>query len=64
VVTRLSELVDKTQGAAIPLWLHDAVVEQRERIEKELRDEGVSTLHGPNGEQVVIHAEKKTAAAA
>ena len=64
MVTRLSELVEQTQGTAIPMWLHQAVVERREEIEKELREKGVFTLQGPNGEQVVIRAEKKTAAAA
>jgi hypothetical protein len=63
VVTRLSDLVDKTQGAAIPRWLYQAVVEQREAIEKDLREKGQATLQGPNGEQVVIRAEKQTAAA-
>jgi hypothetical protein len=64
MVTRLSDLVERTQGAAIPMWLHHAVVEQRETIEKELREKGQFTLKGPNGEQVVIRAEKQTAAAA
>jgi hypothetical protein len=63
MVTSLSELVDKTQGAAIPKWLHDAVMEQRESIEKELREKGQFTLQGPNGEQVIIRAKKETAAA-
>lgn len=63
MVTTLSELVEKTQGGAIPAWLRNAVLERRDEIAKALNEKGKYILYGQNGEQVIIHAEKRTAAA-
>ena len=63
MVTTLSELVKMTQGTAIPAWLRDAVMENKDEITKALRESGQYTIKGKNGEQVVIRAEKQTVAA-
>lgn len=63
MVTTLSELVEKTQGRAVPSWLRDDIFAKKDEIARALRESGEYTLVGPNGEQVVIQAEKQTVAA-
>lgn len=62
MVTTLSELVEKTQGGAVPEWLREAFAEKRDEIAKALREKGEYTLVGQNGEEVVIQVEKRVAA--
>jgi hypothetical protein len=64
MITTLSKLVEMTQGTAIPAWLRDEVLAKKDEIAKALREKGEYTLVSPNGEQVVIRAEKQTVAAA
>lgn len=64
MVTKLSELVEMTQGTAVPEWLRTEVLQKKDEIAKSLRETGTYTVVGPEGQQVIIHAEKKTAAVA
>lgn len=64
MVTKLSELVETTQGTAVPEWLRTEVFQKRDEISKSLRETGTYTVIGPQGQEVVITAERKTAAAA
>jgi hypothetical protein len=58
MVTTLSKLVEMIQTGAIPAWLRDEVVANKERISRELRENGVYTLKSPNGTEVIIRAER------
>jgi hypothetical protein len=63
MVTTLSELVAITQGTAVPAWLRNEVLEKKNEIVEVLCSTGKYTLAGPNGEQVVIHADKQSGVA-
>lgn len=63
MVTTLSKLVEMTQGSAVPRWLRDHVLEKREEISEELKKNGTYTIRGPNGDEIVIQAEKQIVAA-
>lgn len=63
MVTTLSDLVEVTQGTAVPEWLQSEVLKRKDEIAKSLSDEGSYTLVGPQGQQVVIRAERKSVAA-
>jgi hypothetical protein len=56
VIRKLSEIVEATQGSAVPKWLHDAVIERRLEIACALQVTGEYVLAGPNGERVTIRA--------
>lgn len=64
MMTTLSELVEMTQGTAVPAWLRNEVMEKKDEIAKSLRETGSYTLNGPEGQQVIIHAERQAVAAA
>ncbi len=64
MVTTLSKLVDMIQSGAVPGWLRAYVLAHKDEIAAALRDHGVFTIPGPNGEQVSIRAEKRAATAA
>jgi hypothetical protein len=63
MVTTLSKLVEMIQDGAIPAWVRDYVVANKDAIAQGLRDNGVYTLNGPDGIEVTIRAEKRAAAA-
>lgn len=62
MLTTLSELVEKTQGEAIPEWLRNALLERKSEIASALREKAEYILKGQNGEQIIIRAAKRTAA--
>jgi hypothetical protein len=64
MVTTLSQLVDMTQGSAIPAWLRNQIVEKKHEIAAALKDHGEYTFQGPNGERVTVQADVKAASAA
>lgn len=63
MVTTLSELVEVTQGTAVPEWLRTEVLKNKNEIAKSLREKGSYTINGPEGQQVTIRAEQSVAAA-
>lgn len=63
MVTTLSKLVDMIQSGAVPVWLRNEVVANRDQIASALQANGVYVLHGPNGESIEISTEKQVAAA-
>lgn len=65
MVTTLSRLVEMIQTGAVPAWLREYVLEHKEDISNGLRQRGEFTIPaGPNGEQVNIRADRRTAGAA
>jgi hypothetical protein len=63
MVTTLSKLVDMIQGGAVPAWLRDEVLNNRNQIAAALRENGSYTFISPDGEKIEIRAEKQVAAA-
>ena len=63
MVTTLSQLVDMTQGEAIPAWLRNQILAKREEIAASLNSKGEIILVGPNGEQVTVQTKSRAAAA-
>ena len=59
MVTTLSQLVDMTQGGAIPVWLRNEILTKGKEIATALVERGEYTIIGPNGERVTIQAEPK-----
>lgn len=62
MVTSLSNLVEMMRRGAIPAWLRDYFVANRDEIVKTLREKGVYTFNSPDGERISIRAEKAAAA--
>jgi len=62
MVTSLSNLVEMIQGGVIPAWLREYFIDHRDEIVNALREKGVYTFNGPDGEQITIQAEKAVAA--
>jgi hypothetical protein len=52
------------QSGAVPAWVRNYVLAHKDEIAIALREKGVFTLTGPNGEQVNIRTEKQASAAA
>ena len=63
MVTTLSKLVDMIQSGAVPAWLREEVLAHRDQIADALRNTGIYTFKGPQGESIEIRAEKQSAAA-
>jgi hypothetical protein len=63
MVTTLSRLVDMIQSGAVPAWLRNEVLSNKNQIVAALRENGSYTFDGPNGERIEIRAEKQAAAA-
>jgi predicted transcriptional regulator YheO len=62
MITSFSGLVEMMQQGAVPAWLREYVNSNREQIANALREKGVFELNAPNGEQIIIRAEKAAAA--
>lgn len=63
MVTTLSKIVDMIQSGAVPAWLRNEVVANRNQITNALLDNGIYVFHGPSGETIEIRTEKQVAAA-
>lgn len=63
MVTTLSKLVDMIQGGAVPAWLRNQVLANKDQIASALREKGFYTLRGPNGETIEIRTQNQAAAA-
>jgi hypothetical protein len=61
VTTSFSQLVESMQRGDVPIWLREYVNSNRDKIADALRKNGVFEFRAPNGEQIVIHAEKAVA---
>jgi 23S rRNA A2030 N6-methylase RlmJ len=63
MVTTLSQLVEMIERGTIPAWLRDEITAKKDDIANALREGGMVTLNGPNGQEVRIRAERQVAAA-
>ena len=63
MVTTLSKLVDMIQNRAVPAWLRNEVIANRDQIASALLENGVYIFQGPAGETIEIRTEKQVAAA-
>ena len=63
MVTTLSKLVDMIQSGAVPAWLRNEVIANRNQIASTLIENGLYVFHGPSGETIEIRTEKQVAAA-
>jgi len=51
------------QSGAVPAWLRNEVLSNRNQIAAALRENGSYTFSGPDGEKIEVRAEKQAAAA-
>ena len=61
MVTTLSKIVGMIQSGAVPFWLREYVVANKEEIAHQLRQNGVYTFRSPVGEEITVRAERRAA---